>query len=374
MPTPRRGSPTTGTPRRSSTSSRPVGRCSTRRGSSPTRTPAPCYRDELAALRAGRGEPGDDARVAARGPRGAPPRPRQDARTSPRHARARRRAAHPVHDRLLLGIGETRADRLVALDAIAASHERHGHVQEVIVQNFLPKPAPRWPTGRRAPLEELRWTIAAARLVLPDAIHVQAPPNLVDDPLTIVEAGADDLGGISPVTARPREPRAGLAAARHPLRVLEPRRLRAHAPAHRLPRVRARRRSAGSTRPAYHGPAAPRRRGLGRERRLGLRRHRAAATARRAGTDGGSPVRVAEVLAGVALGHELGDDELVTLFAARGRRRRRGLRRGRRAAREARRRRRHLRRQPQHQLHERLHVQVPLLRVLQGPALAQPSR
>ena len=95
----------------------------------------------------------------------------------------------PFTTGVLIGIGEERIDRLVALAAIAAAHERHGHVQEVIVQNFLPKPRTamaRWPA---APLDELAWTIAAARLVLPDDVHVQAPPNLVDDPVTIVEAG-----------------------------------------------------------------------------------------------------------------------------------------------------------------------------------------
>src|SRR5579871_282302 len=102
----------------------------------------------------------------------------------------------PFTTGILLGIGETRADRLVALHAIAEAHERHGHVQEVIVQNFLPKPRTQMADWPAAPLEELVWSIAAARLVLPDDVSVQAPPNLVDDPLTLLDAGADDLGGI----------------------------------------------------------------------------------------------------------------------------------------------------------------------------------
>jgi FO synthase len=110
------------------------------------------------------------------------------------------RAAIPFTTGLLVGIGESRTDRLETLVAIAASHRRHGHVQEVIVQNFLPKPRTAMADWPPAPMGELLWTIAAARLVLPDDVHVQAPPNLVDDPLTILDAGADDLGGISPVT------------------------------------------------------------------------------------------------------------------------------------------------------------------------------
>jgi FO synthase len=106
----------------------------------------------------------------------------------------------PFTTGVLIGIGEDRADRLAALSAIADAHERHGHVQEVIVQNFLPKPRTQMADWPPAPLEELAWTIAAARLVLPGSIHVQAPPNLVDDPVSIAEAGADDLGGISAVT------------------------------------------------------------------------------------------------------------------------------------------------------------------------------
>ena len=106
----------------------------------------------------------------------------------------------PFTTGLLIGIGEDREDRLATLDAITASHGRHGHVQEVIIQNFLPKPHTQMAAWPAASLEELAWTIAAARLVLPDDVHVQAPPNLVDDPLTILAAGADDLGGISPVT------------------------------------------------------------------------------------------------------------------------------------------------------------------------------
>jgi FO synthase len=109
--------------------------------------------------------------------------------------------AIPFTTGILVGIGESRADRLDALEAIAASHRRHGHVQEVIVQNFLPKPGTAMQLSPACPPEELRWSIAAARLVLPDEVHVQVPPNLSDDLGPLLAAGVSDWGGVSPVTA-----------------------------------------------------------------------------------------------------------------------------------------------------------------------------
>ena len=107
----------------------------------------------------------------------------------------------PFTTGLLVGIGESREDRLDTLEAIAASHARHGHVQEVIVQNFLPKPGTSMHRHPPCPTDEFLWTIAAARLVLPDDIHLQAPPNLSDELGPLVGAGIDDWGGVSPVTA-----------------------------------------------------------------------------------------------------------------------------------------------------------------------------
>jgi FO synthase len=106
----------------------------------------------------------------------------------------------PFTTGVLVGIGESRGDRLEALSAIAAAQGRHGHVQEVIIQNFLPKAGTAMAHHPAAPLEELLWTIAVARLVLPESVHLQAPPNLVDDPGLLLEAGIDDFGGISPIT------------------------------------------------------------------------------------------------------------------------------------------------------------------------------
>ncbi len=110
--------------------------------------------------------------------------------------------AIPFTTGILVGIGESESDRLVALEAIAASHRRHGHVQEVIVQNFLPKAGTTMRDHPACPPQEHLRAIALARLVLPADIHVQAPPNLSDPSLlgSLLDAGIDDWGGVSPVT------------------------------------------------------------------------------------------------------------------------------------------------------------------------------
>ena len=107
----------------------------------------------------------------------------------------------PFTTGILVGIGETRQDRLDALQAIAASHEKYGHVQEVIVQNFLPKPRTGMQHEAPCPQDEYLWSIAVARIILPASIHLQAPPNLSDDFSVLLDAGIDDWGGVSPVTA-----------------------------------------------------------------------------------------------------------------------------------------------------------------------------
>jgi FO synthase len=109
--------------------------------------------------------------------------------------------AIPYTTGILVGIGESRADRVEALEAIAIAHRRHGHVQEVIVQNFLPKPGTAMHAAPPCPPDEYLWSIAAARVILPPDIHLQAPPNLSDDFGSLLDAGIDDWGGVSPVTA-----------------------------------------------------------------------------------------------------------------------------------------------------------------------------
>ncbi len=102
---------------------------------------------------------------------------------------------------ILVGIGEDLADRVAALEAIAASHRRHGHVQEVIVQNFLPKAGTAMHGAPACPEDDYLQAIALARLILPPEVHLQAPPNLSDDFGHLLDAGIDDWGGVSPVTA-----------------------------------------------------------------------------------------------------------------------------------------------------------------------------
>ena len=107
----------------------------------------------------------------------------------------------PFTTGLLIGIGESRAERIDALLAIRELAERYGHVQEVIVQNFRAKPGTRMAAAAEPPLEELLWTIAVARILLGPRAHLQAPPNLsYDDFPRLLDAGIDDWGGVSPVT------------------------------------------------------------------------------------------------------------------------------------------------------------------------------
>jgi FO synthase len=107
----------------------------------------------------------------------------------------------PFTTGLLIGIGESRAERVDALLAIRELAKRYGHVQEVIVQNFRAKPGTRMADAAEPELEELLWTIAVARIVLGPDAHLQAPPNLsYGDFPRLLDAGIDDWGGVSPVT------------------------------------------------------------------------------------------------------------------------------------------------------------------------------
>ncbi len=109
--------------------------------------------------------------------------------------------AIPFTTGILVGIGEDPIDRIAALEAIAASHRRHGHVQEVIVQNFLPKAGTGMHREPPCPHDDFVQAIALARIILPADIHLQAPPNLSDDFGVLLDAGIDDWGGVSPITA-----------------------------------------------------------------------------------------------------------------------------------------------------------------------------
>ena len=230
---------------------------------------------------------------------------------------------------ILCGIGESRADRLEALEAIAASARRYGHVQEVIVQNFVPKPGTAMHRAPACPTEEHLWSVAVARLVLPPEVHVQAPPNLADDFGALLEAGLDDWGGVSPVTpdhVNPERPWPALDRLRavteergftlaprltaHPEFVVDPDRWLA-------PSVRSavlRRSDAEGLARDDHGwfagaAASP------PELLDPLRAVDGAGAAPSRAPAGG---RVAEVLGGVLAGQVPGVDELATLFTARG--------------------------------------------------------
>jgi FO synthase len=107
----------------------------------------------------------------------------------------------PFTSGILVGIGETRAERIEALLALKEIGEEHGHLGEVIVQNFRAKPGTRMAEHPDAALDEHLWSIAVARIVLGPGAHVQAPPNLAyDDFPVLLDAGIDDWGGVSPVT------------------------------------------------------------------------------------------------------------------------------------------------------------------------------
>jgi FO synthase len=255
--------------------------------------------------------------------------------------------AIPFTTGILVGIGESRADRVQALEAIAAAHRRHGHVQEVIVQNFLPKPGTAMHASPACPVDEHIEAIALARLILPAEVHVQAPPNLATELAPLLDAGIDDWGGVSPITAdfvNPERPwpaldrlrdlteAAGFALAprltAYPEFVLDPDRwldpgLR-FAVLDRCDAEGLGRDDPGRVLPQRFDKAADV--GTGAEVVVvGCR-----STAWYSGGDGEPPVlvpgtgrrgvrgAVGEVLAGVLSGDELGEDEIVTLFSARG--------------------------------------------------------
>jgi FO synthase len=108
--------------------------------------------------------------------------------------------AIPFTTGVLIGIGETPRERVDALVAIRDLHERHGHIQEVIVQNFRAKPRIPMHDHPELPLHDTLRTLAVARLLLGPDVNIQAPPNLSPDYPRLLAAGLNDWGGISPLT------------------------------------------------------------------------------------------------------------------------------------------------------------------------------
>jgi FO synthase len=110
-------------------------------------------------------------------------------------------AAVPFTSGILIGIGETRRERVESLLALRDVHERHGHLQEIIVQNFRAKPGTLMAAAPEPDLDELLWTIAVTRLLFGPYMSIQAPPNLSPGVLPqLVAAGINDWGGVSPLT------------------------------------------------------------------------------------------------------------------------------------------------------------------------------
>jgi FO synthase len=107
----------------------------------------------------------------------------------------------PFTTGILIGIGETRDERIAALLAIKELHGRYGHIQEIIIQNFRAKPGTQMADAPEPDLEDLLWTIASAREVFGAHMSIQAPPNLSGDNFSVlIDAGINDWGGVSPVT------------------------------------------------------------------------------------------------------------------------------------------------------------------------------
>src|SRR5438445_4132339 len=226
--------------------------------------------------------------------------------------------AIPFTTGILVGIGESRHDRLVALQAIAASHQRHGHVQEVIVQNFLPKPGTAMHSAPACPQDDYLWTVAAARVLLPPAVHLQAPPNLSDAFGALLGAGIDDWGGVSPRApdhVNPQRPWPALDRLRAVTEAcgftLAPR-LTVY-PSFMLDAER-------WIDPTLRFAVLDRSdaEGLGRDDMSWCSGGDAPPPAILPAPHASAGGKVGEVLAGVLLGQETGVEELVTLFSARG--------------------------------------------------------
>ncbi len=107
----------------------------------------------------------------------------------------------PFTTGILIGIGETRHERIESLLRIHQLHQQFGHIQEIIIQNFRAKADTKMATFPEPSLDELLWTISIARIIFGSSMNIQAPPNLNPDELSqLVNAGINDWGGVSPLT------------------------------------------------------------------------------------------------------------------------------------------------------------------------------
>src|SRR5437667_272415 len=134
-----------------------------------------------------------------------PPLPGKNAYLTPDEvleiARAAGEIGVPFTSGILIGIGETRLERIQSLLALRALHRRYGHIQEIIIQNFRAKENTRMAGAPEPDLDDLRWTIAVCRIIFGPEMNIQAPPNLsYDDYPKLIHGGLNDWGGVSPVT------------------------------------------------------------------------------------------------------------------------------------------------------------------------------
>ncbi|MED6344077.1 MAG: 5-amino-6-(D-ribitylamino)uracil--L-tyrosine 4-hydroxyphenyl transferase CofH, partial [Pseudomonadota bacterium] len=107
----------------------------------------------------------------------------------------------PITTGILIGIGETIEERIQSLLDIRKLHQDYGHIQEVIIQNFIPKENTRMKKHSPASKEDLLWTLSAARIIFGKKMNIQCPPNLNSDYLDqILDCGINDWGGVSPIT------------------------------------------------------------------------------------------------------------------------------------------------------------------------------
>ena len=107
----------------------------------------------------------------------------------------------PLTSGILIGIGETRTERIESLLELRKLNEKYGHIQEIIIQNFRAKPGTKMQYANEPGINELEWTIAIARIIFGSEMNIQAPPNLSRGELpALIDAGINDWGGISPVT------------------------------------------------------------------------------------------------------------------------------------------------------------------------------
>jgi len=107
----------------------------------------------------------------------------------------------PFTSGILIGIGETRSERIDSLLALRELHAKYGHLQEIIIQNFRAKPETLMANACEPDLADLQWTIAVARLIFGGSMNIQAPPNLSQgNAAALIDAGINDFGGVSPVT------------------------------------------------------------------------------------------------------------------------------------------------------------------------------